>query len=220
MSTVETRSAPSVRASVARAALVTGPLFLAEVALNSWLSRDYLHAHGWALRGGDDLPWPSMLALGPHGWAQVAGFAIAGTGVLCAVPALARALPARRRRTLAVAFFSILGLAVLLSAARVDASMIAGDDPSSWHGWMHGLMFLVLLPTTVLTPLLVAWAAWGDPGWRNAALLSAFTPLLVIGAFASGQGNLGFYLFLCVVFGWAATVAATATRLSGPAAAA
>ena len=213
MSTLDTQTTQPPRAKLAGVALFTGPLFLAEVAVNSWLSRDYLHSHGWALRGGHDLPWPSMLALGPYGWAQVLAFAVAGAGVLCAVPALARTLPDRRRRWVAVTLVVMLGAGVALSAARVDASMVAGQGATTWHGLVHGLMFVVLLPTTVLAPLAVAWAARRDTRWRPIVMVSAFVPIGLIAAFVSRQGNLGFYLFLCIVFGWAAAVATTAARL-------
>jgi hypothetical protein len=54
--------------------LVAGPFFLASVGSNTWASLDYLHSLGWEFVGGEQVPWPSLLARGPYGWAQVANY--------------------------------------------------------------------------------------------------------------------------------------------------
>ena len=192
---------------LARVPLVTGPVFLAEVALNSWLSRDYLSSYGWTLRGGADLPWPSMLALGPHGWAQEAGFPVAGLGVLSLLPALRSLLPRRRSRPLAVGLVGLMGMAITLSAARLDASMIRQGDPVTWHGLLHGLMFFVVLFSAMTAPFAVAVAARRTPGLSRLAKVSTLAPLAFVAALASQQGQLGFYVFLVLLFGWVGYVA-------------
>jgi hypothetical protein len=45
--------------------LVAGPFFLASVGPNTWASLDYLHSLGWEFVGGEQVPWPSLLARGP-----------------------------------------------------------------------------------------------------------------------------------------------------------
>ncbi|MBF4764386.1 DUF998 domain-containing protein [Nocardioides islandensis] len=192
---------------LARVPLVTGPVFLAEVAINSWLSRDYLSSYGWTLRGDADLPWPSMLALGPHGWAQVAGFAVAGLGILSLLPAVRSLLPRGRTRAVAVGLVGLMGMGITLSAARLDASMIRQGDPVTWHGLLHGLMFLVVLFSAMTAPLAVALAARRTPGLSRLAKVSALAPLAFVAALASHQGQLGFYVFLVLLFGWVGYVA-------------
>jgi hypothetical protein len=54
------------------AGLLAGPFFLVSVGLNTWAGIDYLHQLGWEFVGGEQVPWPSSLARGPYGWAQVA----------------------------------------------------------------------------------------------------------------------------------------------------
>jgi hypothetical protein len=54
------------------AGLLAGPFFLISVGLNTWASIAYLHRLGWEFVGGEPVPWPSSLARGPQGWAQVA----------------------------------------------------------------------------------------------------------------------------------------------------
>ena len=69
------------------AGILAGPFFLVSVGLNTWASLGYLHQLGWEFVGGEQVPWPSSLARGPYGWAQVATFVI--TGLLIVVLAVA-----------------------------------------------------------------------------------------------------------------------------------
>ena len=80
------KAKPLRRAGVL-AGLVAGPFFLVSVGLNTWASLGYLHQLGWEFVGGEQVPWPSSLARGPYGWAQVATFVI--TGLLIVVLAVA-----------------------------------------------------------------------------------------------------------------------------------
>jgi hypothetical protein len=83
---------PAVKGATLRragvfAGILAGPFLLVSVGLNTWASIDYLHQLGWQFVGGEQVPWPSSLARGPHGWAQVATFAI--TGLLIVILAAA-----------------------------------------------------------------------------------------------------------------------------------
>jgi hypothetical protein len=152
-----------------------------------------------------------MLALGPHGWARVLGFALAGAGILASVPALARVLPGTRFRVPAVAAVGVMGAAVLLSAAKADPSMLEQQDPTTWHGTLHGLMFLLLLLLSLLAPLLVAAASAG-PEWRSNRRVSLVLPVLVVVVLSAGLANLGFYVFLCLLMAWTGWLAVRASR--------
>ena len=70
------------------AGLVAGPFFLISIGSNTWASLGYLHQLGWEFVGGEQVPWPSSLARGPYGWAQIATFAI--TGMLIVILAASR----------------------------------------------------------------------------------------------------------------------------------
>ena len=61
---------------------MAGPFFLISVGLNTWASLGYLHQLGWEFVGGEQVPWPSSLARGPYGWAQIATFLITGLAIV------------------------------------------------------------------------------------------------------------------------------------------
>jgi hypothetical protein len=206
-----TSHASAVRRDVhhagAVAGLVAGPLFLTDVAANTWASLDFLRGLGWQLIGGKDIPWPSSLAAGPYGWIQIAAFLLAGTLTLLFGLALRQGLPARGSSTAAVVLVVTAGAAITASAFPVDATMIATGHASTWHGWIHGIAFLVVLPAILLAPIATAVAVRHDPRWHGLSRLSFAAAPTMIALLATPLGNAGFYLFLAVAFGWIAVIA-------------
>ena len=156
----------ALRRAGAIAGLVAGPFFLISVGLNSWASIDYLHRLGWEFVGGEHVPWPSSLARGPYGCAQVATFVITGLLVVVLAIAVRDQLPRRRASSFAIMLLGLLGVALILAAFRVDTAMLRGGNPATWHGWIHGIAFLLIIATGVLAPLTMAPAVRGDPSWR------------------------------------------------------
>jgi hypothetical protein len=126
------------------AGILAGLFFLVSVGLNTWASLDYLHQLGWEFVGGEQVPWPSSLARGPHG-AQVATFVISGLLILIFALAVRDQLPQRRVSGFAVVLLALLGLALILAAFRVDVPMLSGGSPATWHGWLHGIPFLLII---------------------------------------------------------------------------
>ena len=197
-----------VQRTGAFAGLAAGPLFLTAVAANTWASLDFLHGHGWRLVGGTDIPWPSSLAAGLHGWVQIANFLLAGVLMVLFAAGLRRGLPARPASTVAVGLVALAGAAIAASAFPVDATMIDTGDPSTWHGWIHGLAFLVVLPAILAAPVATALAVRGDTRWRPLGRVCLAATPAMITLLAVPLGNAGFFLFLAVAFGWIAAVAA------------
>jgi hypothetical protein len=78
------------------AGILAGPFFFVSVGLNTWSSLSYLHQLGWEFVGGEQVPWPSSLARGPHGWAQIATFLITGLLIVILAGAVRDQLPHRR----------------------------------------------------------------------------------------------------------------------------
>jgi hypothetical protein len=195
------------------AGLVAGPLFLTAVAANTWASLGFPRGLGWQLVGGTDIPWPSSLATGPYGWIQIAAFLVAGTLTVLFGLGLRRALPARRSSTAAVILLTAAGAAIAASAFPVDAAMIHTGEASTWHGWIHGIAFLVALPSILLAPVATAVAVRRDPRWRRLSGLSLAATPAMIALLAAPLDDAGFYLFLAVAFGWIAAVAARLRRL-------
>lgn len=131
----------------ALAGLVAGPVFLASVGLNTWASLDYLHGLEWEFVGGEEVPWPSSLARGPHAWEQIATFVVTGLLVVLFAFSLRDNLPRRRAGSFAAALLGVLGAALMLAAFRVDVPMLRGEDPETWNGWAHGIGFLAIIAT-------------------------------------------------------------------------
>jgi hypothetical protein len=132
-----------VRAPLPLLCFKAGPFFLISVGLNTGASIAYLHRL---------VPSPSSLARGPHGWAQVATFLITGLLIVILAVAVRGQLPRRRASSFAVVLLALLGVALILAAFRVDVPMLSGGSPATWHGWVHGIAFLLIIATGVLAP--------------------------------------------------------------------
>jgi hypothetical protein len=97
-------------------------------------------------------------------------------------------LPRKRASSFAVMLLGLLGVALILAAFRVDTPMLRGGNPHTWHGWIHGIAFLLIIATGVLAPLTMALAMRGDPSWRPIGVVSlAASALVVVFLFALGQ---------------------------------
>jgi hypothetical protein len=141
-----------VRRAGSLAGLVAGPFFLASVGLNTWVSLDFLYSLGCQCVGGAQVPWPSSLARGPFGPAQIATFVIIGSllGVLTA--SLRDGLPDTRASKLAMGMMGLLSAALILAEFPVDEPMLTGGEPESWNGWIHGIAFLLIIATGMFAP--------------------------------------------------------------------
>ncbi|HZL75904.1 MAG TPA: DUF998 domain-containing protein [Propionibacteriaceae bacterium] len=193
------------------AGLVAGPFFLVSVGLNTWASLGYLHQLGWEFVGGEQVPWPSSLARGPYGWAQVATFVITGLLIVVLAVAVRDQLPRRRVSGFAVVLLALLGVALILAAFRVDVPMLTGGSPTTWHGWVHGIAFLLIIAIGVLAPLTMALAVRGDAGWRPIAVASVGAGALFVVFLLLPWGNVSFLMAIVTLFAW---IAAIAVRLA------
>jgi hypothetical protein len=197
----------ALRRAGAIAGLVAGPFFLISVGLNSWASIDFLHRLGWEFVGGEPVPWPSSLARGPYGWAQVATFVITGLLIVVLAVAVRDQLPHGRASGPAVVLLALLGVALLLAAFRVDVPMLSGGSPATWHGWVHGIAFLLIVATGVLAPPTMALAVRGDASWRPIAVVSFAASALFIVFLFVPWGNASFLLAIVTLFAWMAAIA-------------
>jgi hypothetical protein len=195
------------------AGILAGPFFLISVGLNTWTSIEYLHGLGWEFVGGGQVPWPSSLARGPYGWAQVATFVVTGLLIVILAVAVRDQLPHRRLSSFAVALLALLGVALMLAALRVDTPMLRGGNPETWNGWVHGIGFLLIIALGVLAPLAMALAVRSDAGWRRTALVSVAAAVLFIVFLLLPWGNASFLMAVVTLFAWIAVVAA---RLRAP----
>jgi Protein of unknown function (DUF998) len=188
------------------AGILAGPFFLVSVGLNTWASVGYLHQLGWEFVGGEQVPWPSSLARGPYGWAQIATFVITGLLIVILAVAVRDQLPRRPASSFAVVLLTLLGVALILAAFRVDTPMLTGGNPETWNGWVHGVAFLLIIATGVLAPLTMALAVRRrrlatDRG-RFRRGQCALRHLLVLAV-----GNATFLMAIITLFAWIASVA-------------
>lgn len=195
------------------AGMIAGPLFLVTVVLLSWAEYDYLRSRGWTVLNANDVPWPSGLALSSLGWLQILNFAITGLLLLVFVSTLRRKLPARRSAAVAAGLMTVQTVAIIASATPTDRNFNAG--PSTWHGWVHGIAFLVIVLCSLVTPLVTARALWGERHWRPLAPVSvAVAAVCAVSLFVVVSTQIGFYTFLVTLFGWYFALAIRVYRLS------
>lgn len=193
------------------AGIAAGPLFLGLILLNTWWSRDFLHSIGWRLLGGENLPYPSCLALGPHGWMQIVAFAVTGLFVVTFAIDLCRVIPRRPSAIVATALLVLFGTAIVTSAARVDWTSVHGYGPSTPNGWIHGISFVVAMSSVLLATFVLGLALRGDRSWRPFAVVSPLVGVaLILSLFVGPHGQATFIVFLAILFGW---IAALALRL-------
>lgn len=189
------------------AGLVAGPFFLVSVGLNTWANLGYLHQLGWEFVGGEQVPWPSSLARGPYGWAQIATFVITGLLIMILAVGVRDQLPRRRASGFAVVLLALLGVALMLAGFRVDTPMLSGGSPVTWHGWVHGIAFLLIITMGVLAPLTMALAVRGDADWRPIGVVSLVASGLFVVFLFVPWGNASFLMAIVTVFLWIASVA-------------
>lgn len=190
------------------AGVVAGPFFLVSIGLNTWASVGYLHQLGWEFVGGEQVPWPSSLAPGRYGWLQDATFVITGLLILVLAAAVRDDLPRRRASAVAVGLLALLGVALILAGFRVDVPMLSGGSPATWHGWVHGIAFLLIIATGVVAPLSMALAVRRDPGSRPIAVVSVAASALFVVFLFLPWGNATFLLAMITLFGWIAALGA------------
>jgi hypothetical protein len=49
----------------------------------------------------------------------------------------------------------LLRVVLILAVFRVDTPMLSGGNPATWHGWVHGIAFLLIIATGLLPPMLM-----------------------------------------------------------------
>jgi hypothetical protein len=107
-----------------------------------------------------------------------------------------------------VLLLALLGVTLMLAAFRVDVPMLSGGNPATWHGWVHGIAFLLIIGMGVLAPLTMALAVRGDPSWRPITVVSIAAAALFVVFLILPWGNASFFMAIATVFAWLAWVAA------------
>ena len=180
-----------------------GPvLFVAVVIVVTALEWDFLHRIGWHLVQDSPIVYPSATAMGPYGWLQTVNFLQLGLAIIATAVGLWMAVRPRPRVGIGLVF--VAGVAVVLAMFTTDGT---SATPTTWHGSIHGIAFLLMLFSTIFGSVAMAFQLRNHIGWRWVAGVSAAVPVVIIGvlvlsgAVKQAGGLLGIVTLL-VIFGW------------------
>ena len=192
-------AAPFARRALAAPALLAAPLFVLSAALLTGANSQALRAWGWTAGDARGVPWPSSLAVLPHGWLQSAAFACMGAALI----ALAAAQP-RRGRALALA---ACGIGLIAAAFPLDPPV--GDPGAlaswvgSWHAALHAGGFVL---AGFAAPLAIA----ATRRRIDVALAAALAMAALLG------GTPGWYAYLVGFLTWTEVIAIGLVRRQAP----
>ncbi|MBX3036319.1 MAG: DUF998 domain-containing protein [Anaerolineales bacterium] len=184
--------------------ILLGPILFASVlTILTIVEYDFLLSLGWHPINNPTFDWPSGLALGRFGWIITATFIISGL--------IMTLLAYRLFLDLKPAFASRLG-ATLLACAGIALAMLAfttdptiRETPSTWHGRLHDLSFVLLGLTLFPAMIILGFAFRIDDKWKSLSLYTWLTLCLAAPAFA--LKGAAFYVFLLAILVWNEVVA-------------
>jgi Protein of unknown function (DUF998) len=194
------------RRTAALAGLTLGPLWITVVIVVTCLEWDFLHSLGWGLVDNGEVPYPSATARGDFGFLQMLNFAV--TGLLIAIFAVGFRREFRHKISglVATAGLALASVGPLLNVCQTDLP----GEPTTWHGTAHGIGFLIFLLSIPIAFAASGLALRDNPDWRGWRLLGWTPVVLVLIAFTGAglPGDVSFYVFLAVAFGWYAAMGA------------
>ena len=195
---------PSTRA-LATGGAIAPWLWSGIVIVLTLVEYDTLTGFGWTPLRSNDVNYPSSLALGQVGWAQMANFALLGILLIGLAVALYRSVRPQWSSRIAPVLLGIAGFGFLMSVAPTDHG--PPNAPETWHGDLHGAGFVVAFLPLVLSMLLLAVSFRGDPRWRGYVWLGPAVGVLALLAFfglaavvPTSIDQIPFYLTLLVLF--------------------
>jgi Protein of unknown function (DUF998) len=184
-----------------------GPALFGTVLLAlSALQYDFMLGIGWRPVADPAGAWPSGLALGPYGPAQVANFV--ASGLLLAFFALGLHLEATNERgsPFGSALLFVAGTAMALMGFETDPIRRIG--PRSLHGLIHDAAYVIFV-LAFLGALFSLWRRFeADPRWQGHARYTLATGILAVLLLL--LPGVAYYLFIVTLLAW---IEVTAIRL-------
>ena len=178
---------------------IAGPILFAVVVTGLTIAQaDFMRTLGWNPLG-PVIDWPSGLARGPYGWLMTVTFFLCGA----LMAFFAYGLKLAFRDKLATTLLMIAGFAMMGLIFTTDKTL--SPEPRTWHGLLHDGFFTVLGLTLMPGMLLLGRVFREHEQWRNLAVYTWATLLLVIPTFWL-KGVL-FYVFFVVILTWCVIVA-------------
>ena len=150
------------------AGLLMLPLFAVTVAVLTWAEWDFLHDLGWTVVHAHDVNYPSSLARGDLGPVQSLNFALLGLLTFLFARGLRTQFVRRLPGIVASAAFGAASLGALLSVFATDLP----GEPASWHGWLHGIGFVLLLLGNLIAFVAAGLGLRDAPGWGRVCVYS------------------------------------------------
>ncbi len=197
----EERTMPSLRVA-ALAGIAVPVVFIGTIALLTWVQYDFMTGIGWSLTEEyeAEVPYPSGLAGGPHGWAQSANFAVVGVLALAFLLGLRTQFHRRRAGLVATVFLGVFVLAAPLNAVP---TALPGEPQGLGH-LLHFIGFLMTVLGGLVGTFSAGLALRGNPAWRGWRTYSVLVaPAIVLLAVAAPvSSTIDSSLGLAVLFTW------------------
>jgi hypothetical protein len=176
-----------------------GPVLFGTILLGlSVLEYDFMLGIGWRPVADPAGAWPSGLALGPYGPAQVSNFVV--SGLLLAFFSLGLHLGARdgHGSPLGPALLFVAGTALTLMSFETDPIRRIG--PRSLHGLIHDAAYVIFV-LAFLAALFSLWRRFeADPRWRAHARYTLATGTVAVLLLL--LPGVAYYLFIVTLLIW------------------
>lgn len=169
-----------VRLSGIIAGVLAPSAFVATLVPLTLASRGFLDEVGWSAVEHRDVMWPSILAVGPHGWVMAILFPACGAATVALAAALRPLLPTRTARA-ATPLLALVGVALALLAFETD---VGEDVDPTWHGVIHDVAYPPIPLASIAAAALLAVGLRRSAPWRGLARLSVVAVPLFSTAFA------------------------------------
>ena len=152
----------------------------------------------------------SEYALGDFGWLMNVAFFSGAAGIGALAFVLHRSLTRSRAAVVGIVLLLLAAVAwVFLGAGNIDPE---GAD-STTHGLIHGIGFLLGLPTRLAAPLVLAAAFRRDDRWANHRRLTLVLGIAALAAEVAGFSGLASVVMLRLALGlWLVWIALTGAR--------
>jgi hypothetical protein len=176
-----------------------GPILFASVLLAlSALEYDFMLGIGWRPVANPAGAWPSGLALGPYGLAQVANFVVSGLLLVFFSLGVHLEVSDGHGSPFGPALLSVAGAAMALMGFETDPIRRIG--PRSLHGLIHDAAF-VMFVLAFLAALFSLWRRFeADPRWRGHARYTLATGIVAILLLL--LPGVAYYLFIVTLLAW------------------
>ena len=179
--------------------ILIGPvLFAAVLATLTIVKYDFLLSLGWHPINDPTFDWPSGLALGRFGWIMTTTFILTGLIMSLFARRLFLDLKPTPASKLGTTLFAFAGLFLTALAFTTDPTI--RDYPTTWHGRLHDLSFVLLGLSLFPAMIVLGFAFRADERWKN---LAAYTwGTLAMAAPAFFIKGAAFYIFLLAILVW------------------